>query len=96
MEGLVMRVVLPVPYKTRIAVLERAKGRCEDCGGVHLLELHHVHYRTAGEEEPDDLRALCRDCHYHKHMLLSGEFCADPEEVEHEREAYDHAWYSSE
>ena len=81
----------PIPHETRLAVLERAKGVCEDCSTDHSLELHHLHYRTVGEEEPDDLLALCRDCHHQRHRLVCGDFCADPEEVADERAAFEHA-----
>jgi hypothetical protein len=37
---------------------------CENCGSnKQPLECHHLHYRTLGFEELDDVRALCRDCH---------------------------------
>lgn len=78
----------PIPYETRVAVLIRANGSCEDCLADYPLELHHLHYRTVGEEEPDDLLALCRDCHHQRHRLISGQFSTDPEEVEREKEAF--------
>ena len=27
------------------------------------LELHHVHYRSLGNEQPEDVELLCRECH---------------------------------
>jgi 5-methylcytosine-specific restriction endonuclease McrA len=71
-----------VPGETRRAVLARARGRCEDCGRALPLELHHNHYRSVGEEEPDDLSALCRDCHKQRHIDPCGGWWNDPEEKE--------------
>lgn len=34
----------PIPNEVRAAVLARAKGCCEDCGGALPLELHHTTY----------------------------------------------------
>ena len=36
---------------------------CELCGLECELQVHHIHYRTLGNEEPSDLAALCDDCH---------------------------------
>ena len=27
------------------------------------LELHHVHYRSLGSEQPEDVKLLCPECH---------------------------------
>ena len=65
-----------IPFETRVAVLERANEHCENCGAfiaigfTVCLELHHLTYdRAYGDEEPEDLVALCRDCHQHEHKL---------------------------
>jgi hypothetical protein len=70
-------------------VLERAHGRCEDCGDGGSLELHHLRYHTElshdykyggelifGKETPNDLAALCRDCHLQRHLDPNGDYCA--------------------
>lgn len=45
-------------------VAEQRGDRCERCGGEGVsLELHHVHYRTLGNEKPEDVELLCRECH---------------------------------
>jgi len=47
-------------------ILKRSDGRCEDCGKVSNLEVHHCYYTYGNEpwEYPlDSLRGLCRDCH---------------------------------
>lgn len=69
-----------IPVATRKSVLTRAWGRCESCGRRAALDLHHLHYRSVGEEKPEDLRALCRECHDAAHRDPNGEFWRDPEE----------------
>lgn len=59
---------MSIPKSTRLRVLQRSGGHCEDCGWKRPLELHRVHYATAGNERPGDFQALCRDCHRAKHV----------------------------
>ena len=65
-----------IPFETRLAVLERANEHCEHCDRfiasdfAACLELHHLTYdRAYGNELPEDLMALCRDCHAAKHGM---------------------------
>ncbi len=65
-----------IPFETRLAVLERANEHCEHCGCfiatgfTRCLELHHLTYERAYHAElPEDLMALCRDCHAGKHGM---------------------------
>ncbi len=43
-----------------------AKNTCISCkdvfgdGGLHI---HHIHYRTIGDEKDSDIRVVCRGCH---------------------------------
>lgn len=72
-----------IPDPTRRAVLARADGACEICGLHGLsLELHHKHYNSEYHETPDDLLALCRDCHQAQHVDPNGDFWRDPEEMD--------------
>ena len=48
--------------KIRRKVLARANHRCEQCGSVESLVVHHLTDERAGAEEMDDLRVLCRSC----------------------------------
>ena len=82
---------VPIPSTVRQVVLSRAGGRCEDCGKKVRLELHHLRYETViydeiedicGHETPEDLRALCRECHLSNHIDPAGIFWRDPEEME--------------
>tara|TARA_R100000664_G_scaffold29627_1_gene41608 strand:+ start:600 stop:857 length:258 start_codon:yes stop_codon:yes gene_type:complete len=72
--------------------MHRAGKKCENCGTNNAkLELHHLtYYRQLdgaplpiyGYETPNDLLALCRDCHNSKHCDENGDFWRDPEEME--------------
>jgi 5-methylcytosine-specific restriction endonuclease McrA len=95
------RLANPVPEATRRAVLERARGCCEDCGDQLPLELHHLRYYAEteykgvpdsifGRETPCDLDALCRECHRQRHIDPNGDWWNDPEEMA------DHWWYYNE
>lgn len=63
----------------REPVLRRAQGCCERCHVCEPLEVHHLHYDTAGNETPEDLIAVCRDCHEFYHLKV-------PEVLEREAE----------
>lgn len=84
----------PIPATTRRAVNHRAQGCCENCGARTTLALHHLHYDTVGEERPDDLRALCRECHLGEHIDINGVFWADPVERYYHWETYDRLAFS--
>ena len=70
-------------------VLARASRCCGDCGERVRLEIHHLRYQPEdptgtvadGWETPDDLAALCRDCHHNRHIDPNGDFWRDPEEM---------------
>ena len=38
-------------------------GRCENCGSIKELHVHHVSYEHIGEERPQDVGVLCKSCH---------------------------------
>jgi 5-methylcytosine-specific restriction endonuclease McrA len=45
-------------------VIEQRGNQCQRCGRANAsLELHHVHYRSLGGEQPEDVELLCRECH---------------------------------
>ena len=87
-----------IPSKVRTAVIQRAGKKCENCGINKVkLELHHLtYYRQVdgaplpiyGYETPNDLLALCRNCHHSKHRDINGDFWRDPEEMENYWESY--------
>jgi 5-methylcytosine-specific restriction endonuclease McrA len=45
-------------------VLERDGWRCQFCGSMQNLQVHHLKYRSqsGGDEEPN-LITLCAECH---------------------------------
>ncbi len=47
----------------RVERIHLAGGKCEQCGCNRRLELHHKTYERLGEELPEDLQVLCRQCH---------------------------------
>ena len=50
----------------RDAAIARAGYRCQVCNrpnGQVILDVHHRTYERLGNENPDDLTVLCRDCH---------------------------------
>jgi 5-methylcytosine-specific restriction endonuclease McrA len=47
--------------------LERAGGRCMDCGTTKSLHVHHLTYKRHGNELARDLRVLCSRCHRRRH-----------------------------
>lgn len=51
----------------RRQAIERADGECEICGSTRELEVHHLNYENLGYEEPEDLMALCHNCHMEVH-----------------------------
>lgn len=45
-------------------VIEQRGNRCQRCGQESAsLTLHHVHYRSLGSEQPEDVELLCAECH---------------------------------
>jgi hypothetical protein len=45
-------------------VRSRDGGRCRVCGSTNLVQVHHIQFRSkGGGNEPENLIALCGDCH---------------------------------
>jgi len=50
------------------SVLRRDGWRCQLCGSMKNLEVHHRHYRShSGEDTEDNLITLCSKCHKTHH-----------------------------
>jgi 5-methylcytosine-specific restriction endonuclease McrA len=71
---LIRRNNFPDRYQERISgaqwkslkgeIIEQRGNRCERCGAENVsLALHHLHYRSLGNEQPEDVELLCRECH---------------------------------
>ena len=59
----------PHPYaRLRQQVLERDAWRCQFCGGLSNLEVHHKTARSKlGDDSVDNLITLCDPCHKELH-----------------------------
>ena len=53
----------------RESALKRAGYRCFLCSKGESLHVHHRTYENLGEESPDDVIVLCRDCHEKHHNI---------------------------
>lgn len=58
---------------TREGALQRAGRKCQLCGEVRRLQVHHNTYENRGCEKPADLIVLCASCHdqFHKKSKLT-------------------------
>ncbi len=63
----------------RKQVLRRDGWRCQLCGSMTNLEVHHKQFRShSGEDSEHNLITLCLDCHASAHGLLIGKVCKRP------------------
>jgi 5-methylcytosine-specific restriction endonuclease McrA len=45
-------------------ILRRDSFRCQSCGGMQNLQVHHKHFRSqSGEDCEENLITLCAACH---------------------------------
>ncbi len=45
-------------------ILQRDRWRCQICGAMSHLEVHHLQYRSqSGDDAQENLTTLCHDCH---------------------------------
>jgi 5-methylcytosine-specific restriction endonuclease McrA len=51
-------------------VLERDAWRCQVCGGMQHLQVHHLKFRSqSGSDVEQNLITLCAQCHERMHRL---------------------------
>jgi len=50
--------------------LQSVGFKCEKCGSVDWLQVHHLHYKTLYRENNTDLQVLCGNCHQLLHGLI--------------------------
>jgi len=56
----------------RQEVLRRDGWRCQSCGSMSNLEVHHQHFRSRlGDDSEANLITLCRVCHASAHRASS-------------------------
>jgi 5-methylcytosine-specific restriction endonuclease McrA len=49
-------------------VLERDVWRCQACGSMQNLQVHHLKFRShSGSDEEQNLITLCAECHEQMH-----------------------------
>ena len=55
----------PVSYENlRLQILRRDGWRCQSCGAMSNLEVHHRHFRShSGHDSETNLITLCTQCH---------------------------------
>lgn len=56
-------------------VLERDGWRCQRCGSLLNLVVHHIHFRSRlGDDSEENLMTLCLGCHQeiHREVSVSG------------------------
>lgn len=50
-------------------VLERDGWRCQVCGSMQNLQVHHLNFRSqSGDDEEQNLITLCAECHARIHQ----------------------------
>jgi 5-methylcytosine-specific restriction endonuclease McrA len=61
----------PASYdRLRQQVLRRDSWRCQSCGTMLSLEVHHKKFRShSGQDSEENLITLCVDCHASAHHL---------------------------
>ena len=70
-----LRLNLEQYQELHLRVLRRDGWRCQSCGSMKQLEVHHQQYRShSGEDVEDNLITLCRKCHSSEHQ------CTQPHE----------------
>jgi hypothetical protein len=60
----------PAWWQTRREHLERVGGWCEICRRRAAIQVHHWTYDRLGNELPQDLCAVCVDCHHKIHISV--------------------------
>jgi 5-methylcytosine-specific restriction endonuclease McrA len=55
-------------YRLRLEILKRDSWRCQNCGSMYNLEVHHQELRShSGGDIEDNLITLCKACHRRIH-----------------------------
>jgi 5-methylcytosine-specific restriction endonuclease McrA len=63
-----IRLAPPTYDKLRQQVLRRDGWRCQSCGAMSNLEVHHQEFRShSGADSEENLITLCATCHARAH-----------------------------
>ena len=59
----------PLSYeRLRLRILRRDAWRCQSCGTMTNLEVHHREFRShSGDDSEDNLITICTACHARVH-----------------------------
>lgn len=57
---------------------EEVGARCEECGSLRNLQIHHVTYVRVGDELLSDLKVLCSSCHREAHGINAIDVSSEP------------------
>lgn len=68
-----MRTKFEIDPDARAAVYERSGGICERCQEKLAVHVHHLTYKRAGREKPEDLQHICLGCHCAAHPYKADE-----------------------
>ena len=50
-------------------ILERDSWRCQACGSMQRLQVHHLRFRShSGSDSEENLITLCSECHVQLHV----------------------------
>ena len=62
----------PISYENlRQQVLRRDDWRCQGCGSMSNLEVHHKEFRShSGNDSEENLITLCHACHHETHHTV--------------------------
>jgi 5-methylcytosine-specific restriction endonuclease McrA len=64
-----LRLCVEAYQKLRISVLTRDNWRCQNCGCLENLEVHHKTPRSQhGDDSESNLITLCNSCHSNTHL----------------------------
>lgn len=62
------RLEADVYQRLRVQVLDRDGWRCQVCGSMANLEVHHLQFRSRqGQDTEANLITLCSQCHKRTH-----------------------------
>ena len=51
-------------------IIEARGGKCEECGSIKSLNVHHLTYEHVCQEKSNELIVLCKKCHNKAGKLL--------------------------
>jgi len=67
-----LRLDAPLYEKLHRRILERDGWRCQRCGSLRDLQVHHIQSRSLlGDDAEENLITLCGFCHRQTHLRLA-------------------------